>query len=292
MENYSSPARSTRKSAFTLIELLVVIAIIAILAAILFPVFGRARENARRSSCQSNLKQIGLGLQQYTQDYDEYYPLVGGREYSNGVGYQYTPSWRIKLYPYIKNTQVFVCPSNVEGRKEVADHETAADAGTLGNGYSAANFPQPKIMVSYSMSRQFGGPTVSGSAQAHEHVGLKLSQVNEPARKIIVGESRTHEEMMDRYTSINNGISYQASWSPGLSVRHLSTMNLLFADGHVKALKPTATYTPFNMWGRTTDQNAASGDGCDGSPSEHNPNCNAVSPTTLALFATLEKENQ
>ncbi|RYG53119.1 DUF1559 domain-containing protein, partial [bacterium] len=61
----------TTRKAFTLIELLVVIAIIAILAAILFPVFGRARENARRSSCQSNLKQIGLGIMQYTQDYDE-----------------------------------------------------------------------------------------------------------------------------------------------------------------------------------------------------------------------------
>jgi prepilin-type N-terminal cleavage/methylation domain-containing protein len=65
---------SKSHSAFTLIELLVVIAIIAMLAAILFPVFGRARENARRSSCQSNLKQIGLGIMQYTQDYDERLP--------------------------------------------------------------------------------------------------------------------------------------------------------------------------------------------------------------------------
>jgi len=64
------------KSAFTLIELLVVIAIISILAAILFPVFGRARENARRASCMSNLKQIGLAIMQYTQDYDEKYPYM------------------------------------------------------------------------------------------------------------------------------------------------------------------------------------------------------------------------
>src|SRR5687767_10691477 len=65
---------TTRKTAFTLIELLVVIAIIALLAAILFPVFARARENARRAGCQSNLKQIGLGIMQYSQDYDELMP--------------------------------------------------------------------------------------------------------------------------------------------------------------------------------------------------------------------------
>src|SRR5438093_9492423 len=73
MKHHSDKHRSDR-SGFTLIELLVVIAIIAILAAILFPVFGRARENARRSSCQSNLKQLSLGMLQYTQDYDERFP--------------------------------------------------------------------------------------------------------------------------------------------------------------------------------------------------------------------------
>src|SRR6476619_5175287 len=75
-----------KKKAFTLIELLVVIAIIAILAAILFPVFGRARENARRSSCQSNLKQIGLGIAQYTQDNDEAYPGMYKTNYNAACG--------------------------------------------------------------------------------------------------------------------------------------------------------------------------------------------------------------
>ncbi len=76
MNSHTTLSLKKAKSAFTLIELLVVIAIIAILAAILFPVFARARENARRSSCTSNLKQIGLGIIQYAQDYDEKYPVL------------------------------------------------------------------------------------------------------------------------------------------------------------------------------------------------------------------------
>ena len=103
-----SQFRTQGRSAFTLIELLVVIAIIAILAAILFPVFARARENARRSSCQSNLKQIGLGIMQYTQDYDERLP---GRIMDSAVAGEVN-SWRRVIYPYVKSTQIFACPSN------------------------------------------------------------------------------------------------------------------------------------------------------------------------------------
>jgi prepilin-type N-terminal cleavage/methylation domain-containing protein len=92
---------------FTLIELLVVIAIIAILAAILFPVFAKAREKARQSSCLSNLKQLGLSMMQYAQDYDESYP----------AHYRYMPAgvalywWADVTQPYIKNYQVLACPS-------------------------------------------------------------------------------------------------------------------------------------------------------------------------------------
>ena len=92
----------TQPNGFTLVELLVVIAIIAILAAILFPVFGRARENARRSSCQSNLKQIGIAMAQYQQDYDERTLVV-----DEDTGY----SWFGPIQPYIKGEQVFRCPS-------------------------------------------------------------------------------------------------------------------------------------------------------------------------------------
>lgn len=106
-----APVRARAKRGFTLIELLVVIAIIAILAAILFPVFGRARENARRSSCMSNMKQIGLGIMQYRSDYDGKYPQA--YFYNDGVSSSslYT-QWTGTTQPYVKNEQLFVCPSN------------------------------------------------------------------------------------------------------------------------------------------------------------------------------------
>src|SRR6187551_568249 len=110
--------RRTGRRGFTLIELLVVIAIIAILAAILFPVFARARENARRSSCMSNLKQIGIGFMMYSQDYDEKYPLSfsyrpvapdTGTWGSNASGYYWF--WYQLIYPYTKSFQLFRCPN-------------------------------------------------------------------------------------------------------------------------------------------------------------------------------------
>ena len=100
------------KFGFTLIELLVVIAIIALLAAILFPVFARARENARRANCQSNLKQLGIGFQMYLQDYDAFYPVDNGF-FSNSVGNCFY--WPDLILPYLKNKQIYVCPSDGEG---------------------------------------------------------------------------------------------------------------------------------------------------------------------------------
>src|SRR5881409_6940 len=100
--------KSARRRAFTLIELLVVIAIIAILAAILFPVFAQAREKARQTACLSNMKQIGIGLIMYASDYDSQYPpsQLGTNGAPNLV------SWPQIMQPYIKNEQVFVCPSS------------------------------------------------------------------------------------------------------------------------------------------------------------------------------------
>jgi len=98
-----------KRTGFTLIELLVVIAIIAILAAILFPVFARAREKARQSSCLSNLKQIGLGCMMYAQDYDDRLP---GAYQKNSAADWPLHGWASSIAPYVKNAQLYVCPSD------------------------------------------------------------------------------------------------------------------------------------------------------------------------------------
>jgi prepilin-type N-terminal cleavage/methylation domain-containing protein/prepilin-type processing-associated H-X9-DG protein len=122
-----SQAMRNKSGAFTLIELLVVIAIIAILAAILFPVFARARENARRASCQSNEKNLVLSIMQYTQDYDERMP----NHWPGGVDTKL--QWINTLQPYVKNYQVFFCPS-ASGKNSGA----AVSSANMAYGYNWA----------------------------------------------------------------------------------------------------------------------------------------------------------
>ncbi len=102
--------RHRSRFGFTLIELLVVIAIIAILAAILFPVFQKVRENARRASCASNEKQLGIAFTQYTQDFDEKYPAT----FCNG--------WENSIYPFVKSKGVFLCPDETDGSLSYAEN--------------------------------------------------------------------------------------------------------------------------------------------------------------------------
>src|SRR5579863_10464700 len=121
-----------KKSGFTLIELLVVIAIIAILAAILFPVFAQAREKARQASCMSNEEQMALGVLQYTQDYDEVYPFGLGASW-------YAVSWDINIQPYIKNLAVFECPDDGDTLVEGPCNGTNGPGGWCGVGISYAS---------------------------------------------------------------------------------------------------------------------------------------------------------
>jgi prepilin-type N-terminal cleavage/methylation domain-containing protein len=130
-----------RRRGFTLIELLVVIAIIAILAAILFPVFAQARAKARQASCLSNMKQIGLACLVYAADFDNlipYWNLYHWPRPADGQGY----AWDVQLQPYVKNTQVFVCPNNPFNGQQVTVQMNGADVIQTGpkRGYALARY--------------------------------------------------------------------------------------------------------------------------------------------------------
>ncbi len=231
MKSQQTSERSLRKivlgRGFTLIELLVVIAIIAILAAILFPVFARARENARRASCQSNLKQIGLGVLQYVQDYDENYPVAN---YTPPGGTQ--RSWRQLIQPYVKSADLFRCPSN------------PANTQTADAAVPAENIPE--IKTSYGLNERFGNGYWNGSAFVVS--GVKLAAIEKTSQKILAGE--TTQNWVTGMSGRNWYDGWAGDWLWGSNFAgHLSTTVVLFADGHVKSLRPTATGSPFNMWG-------------------------------------------
>ncbi len=210
------------RRAFTLIELLVVIAIIAILAAILFPVFARARENARRASCQSNLKQIGLGVLQYKQDYDERYPSYGPPV---SIG------WADSLQPYVKSTQLFQCPS-----------ETTSPSNDPANNNFTDYFYNAGLTF-------YNGSFSEGRADA---------EITHPATTIMNGDNGSYNagNIIPYYQDASNsGFDCQGiiglentghCGAPALNrtaaMRHLEGANYAFCDGHVKFLKPTQIY--------------------------------------------------
>ncbi len=208
----TAPKQCT-KTAFTLIELLVVIAIIAILAAILFPVFARARENARRSSCQSNLKQIGLGLLQYQQDYDErMVPLFAGT-------FGPTTQWNTIIQPYVKSTQIFKCPS--ESSAELVSY-TASDLY-----YDSATLCGP-----WPDFTQASGGCNSSAAVAvpTQTVWLTDSSATEPGKYHYPALVATAAP-----TLTANDPKTFASVTSAPSERHLGTTVVLWCDGHVKS---------------------------------------------------------
>jgi len=228
--------RRNPKKAFTLIELLVVIAIIAILAAILFPVFAQAREAARKSTCLSNEKQMALAVMMYKQDYDEFYPsLQWNLTTWNG--------WWYNIQPYTKNAGILVCPSatalvdinqaklsNFPGKNQ---RDLLNElAGVITTGAAAVDARAPK--VSYGFNESLVGGTNDAAVQS-------------PAGKMMLadgahslfnywdntGPSRCGGVSCNRYALLGT----QACPTGGYTQRHQGGLNMAFCDGHVKYIQ-------------------------------------------------------
>lgn len=262
-----------REFGFTLIELLVVIAIIAILAAILFPVFARARENARRASCQSNLKQIGLGLLQYAQDYDESNPAVNVdvKTGINGGGSGSIPI-EVQLNPYIKSYELWKCPSDTS-------NPTWVPKSDLYDGnFSGGNARARSYSMNYRIATASGTGYATGSGGKEDNdTGISnwqgassIAEIQSPATTIAFSESFPYGEAIGRQWAgwvsgcdnwrvagrkpgqdYGTGCSEFSDASKVPSPGHFNRGNYLFADGHVKSLGiADVTRDDWDLWRR------------------------------------------
>jgi prepilin-type N-terminal cleavage/methylation domain-containing protein/prepilin-type processing-associated H-X9-DG protein len=258
---------------FTLIELLVVIAIIAILAAILFPVFAQARDKARGASCLSNTKQIGTAVLMYAQDYDEVIPrnahsdpprVLEGNHFVDCS----TPRWMDVIYPYIKNEQVFNCPSdsfsNISGplptgvnftmagnKKYVYQPHTGGNLSLVkrevacGDGTSGSNGNIGRRFGSYAINNMYYG--LAGTYTAPNN--MPLASLAVPADTVLICEVQNYGQSGDFYrrdlvdaaplAPLENGwpmpVLINRNNNGAILGRHQKLTNVIWADGHAKA---------------------------------------------------------
>ena len=233
---FLSPALAPKRRGFTLIELLVVIAIIAILAAILFPVFAQARAKARQTACLSNEKQMGNALMMYAQDYDETLPFGGYYPWGANKQSDVTnPIWMDMIFPYVKNTQVFTCPS-FEG--DGSKHEQYV--------YQAPDFSKARATQfgTYALNNAYAAMK---AVSAHGPGGAALADIKVPADTIFVVETGDWGMNRNGTTSWTNNPTVNTTVNPPslfanqggvnanvLKLYHNGGANTLFCDGHAK----------------------------------------------------------
>jgi prepilin-type N-terminal cleavage/methylation domain-containing protein/prepilin-type processing-associated H-X9-DG protein len=226
---------SPHRRGFTLIELLVVIAIIAILAAILFPVFAQAREKARQTACLSNCKQLGLGLMMYASDYDDTLPpaKIGSsppfrRECApSGEGYPLWPAfWQDVVIPYTKNRDILRCPSRptLGYQPNKADKPVDGDPNSLRFGYTGNH---------WAFVNKLGADVTTGW-NAH---GRAMATISNPASLIFVLEG----------FSPCPEVRWAIDGNLDCSV-HNNGSTYIFADGHAKWMRVAQTLDPVNLW--------------------------------------------
>ena len=266
-----------KHQAFTLIELLVVIAIIAILAAILFPVFAQAKAAAKTSVCLSNMKQLGLAVLMYDNDFDDVVPESVDQDANmSSTPYSYL-LWTHRVYPYVKNAGIWKCPSNQFGTYCYPYGPGATYSGVSDPGLSEyADVPQ--FIDVYAANMQI---MVPWWAPVYNGIAVPVStSIAEPANKILISETILATETAAPWSAYSD-------WYESTFLGHNKRENFAFADGHAHSYTLDGTMNAnVNMWGYFYDVDPTLPN-CSGTPLL-DVNCDGPSPLAITNIQAVE----